>query len=69
MFTSKIANLIDEAISDCVDFGSGYASTQIKGKTIYVTAEWTESETEIEVVLHENRIVRLSWTEEVPEQC
>lgn len=67
MFTSKVANLIDDAIQECIDYGSGKAATHINGKDICVLAEW-ENETAIEVVVKENRVIRFSWTEEVPEQ-
>ena len=68
MFTSKIAILIDEAVAECVDCGRGSSADYINDKLIRVTADWAENETDIELTLQENNVVRLAWTEEVPEQ-
>ena len=68
MFNSKLSSLINDAIMDCLDFGSGRASYSANGTVIDVIAEWAENETDIEITIKENYIVRLTFTEQVPEQ-
>lgn len=68
MFKSKIASLIDNAVQDCITFGSGKARHYDNGTAIDVEAVWAESETEIEITIFENCAIRFSFTEEVPEQ-
>ena len=51
---------------DLFAVGRGRASISIRGTVYDVTAEWTETETEIEITIKENDIVRLTFTEEVP---
>ncbi len=66
MFSSKLSSLIDDAVMDCLVFGRGTA-THIAHGTVYdVTAEWAENETDIEITIKENYVVRLTFTEEVP---
>ena len=68
MFTSKISSLIDDAVMDCMSYGSGTASIHTNGTTVSVTAEWAENETDIEITIQENSIVRFTFTERVPEE-
>lgn len=67
MFQSKFAELIDDAVTDCLAFGRGRASHRTNGTTVEVVAEWAENETDIEVTIKENSIVRFTFTERVPE--
>lgn len=66
MFNSKLSSLIDDAVMDCLVFGRGTATHIARGTVFNVIAEWAESETEIEITIKENDIVRLTFTEEVP---
>lgn len=66
MFNSKLSSLIDDAVMDCIAYGRGTASHIAHGTVYDVTAEWTESETEIEITIKGNYVVRLTFTEEVP---
>ncbi len=68
MFTPKLSALIDDAVTDCLAYGSGRA-VLTKGRcTISIYAEWCENETDIEITIKENDIIRFSYTETVPEQ-
>lgn len=66
MFNSKLSSLIDDAVMDCLAYGRGTASYSSRGTVYDVTAEWAESETEIEITIKENYVVRMTFTEEVP---
>lgn len=66
MFTSKLSSLIDDAVMDCLTFGRGTASMTAHGTTIDVVAEWAENETDIEITVKENYIVRFTFVEQVP---
>lgn len=66
MFNSRLSSLIEDAVMDCLAYGRGTESISIRGTVYDVTAEWTETETEIEITIKENDIVRLTFTEEVP---
>ena len=66
MFNSKLSSLIEDAVMDCLAYGSGRASHSARGTVYDVTAEWAENETDIEITIKENDIVRLTFTEEVP---
>lgn len=66
MFSSKLSSLIDDAVLDCLAFGRGTASHSAHGTVIDVTAEWAENETDIEITIKENNIVRLTFVEQVP---
>ena len=66
MFNSKLSSLIEDAVMDLFAFGRGRASVSIRGTVYDVTAEWAENETDIEITIKENDIVRLTFTEEVP---
>jgi len=66
MFTSKLSSLIDDAVMDCLTFGRGTASMTAHGTTIDVVAEWAENETDIEITVKENDIVRFAFVEQVP---
>lgn len=68
MFQPKLSSMIDDAVADCMAFGSGRASHHANGTTVDVLAEWAENETGIEITIKENYIVRLTFTERVPEQ-
>ena len=68
MFQSKFAELINDAAMDCLTFGRGSAIHHTNGTTIEVNAEWAENETDIEITVKENYIVRFTFTEQVPEQ-
>lgn len=67
MFNSKLSSLIDDAVIDCLAFGRGTASYSIRGMVYDVTAEWAENETDIEITIKENYIVRLTFIERVPD--
>lgn len=66
MFNSKLSSLIEDAVMDCLAYGRGTASHSARGMVYDVTAEWAENETDIEITIKENNIVRLTFTEEVP---
>lgn len=66
MFNSKLSSLIDDAVMDCMVFGRGTASMTAHGTTIDVVAEWAENETDIEITIKENDIVRFAFVEQVP---
>ena len=67
MFQSKLATLIDDAVMDCIAYARGTAGLHTNGTTVTVTAEWAENETDIEITIRENDIVRYSFVERVPE--
>lgn len=66
MFSSMLSSLIEDAVMDCLAFGRGSASHRANGTVIDITAEWSESETDIEITIKENNIVRLTFVEAVP---
>lgn len=68
MFQPKLSSMIDDAATDCLAFGRGTASIHTNGTTVDVIAEWAENETDIEVTIKENHIVRYSFAERVPEE-
>ena len=68
MFTSKLSSLIDDAVMDCITFGRGAAIHHANNATVEVVAEWAENETDIEITIKENSIIRLTFTERVPEE-
>ena len=54
MYTSKIGNLIDDAITDCIVYGRGAIVTP----KVTVTADWMENEKDIEVnFIQDGRVV------------
>lgn len=64
MYTTELATLINEAVNDCILYGSGW-----RGRwTIDIYAEWAENETDIVITVKENRIIRFTFTEEIPEE-
>lgn len=68
MFQSKFASLIDDAVMDCLTFGRGSASHHANGTAVDVIVEWAENETDIEITVKENYIVRFTFTEQVPDE-
>ena len=68
MFQSKISSLIDEAVMECLALGRGSVSHHINGTTIDVIVDWAENETDIEITVKENHIIRFTFTEQVPER-
>ena len=66
MFNSKLSSLIDDAVMDCLVYGRGTATHNARGTVFNVTAEWAENETDIEITILEDDVVRLTFTEEVP---
>ena len=68
MFQSKLSALIDDAVADCLAFGRGTASHHASGTTVEVIAEWAEKETDIDIPIRENYIVRFTFTERVPKE-
>lgn len=68
MFQSKLSLLIDDAVMDCIAYGRGRASHVANGTTVEVVADWADNEEDIEITVKENRIVRLTFTERVPEE-
>ena len=68
MFQSKFASLIDDAVMDCIAYGRGVAEYNTTGTKVSVTAEWAENETDIEITIQENSIVRFAFFERVPEE-
>lgn len=68
MFQSKFSELIDDAVTDCLALGRGTATFYRGNTTVEVIAEWAENETDIEITIKENRIVRFTFTERVPEE-
>lgn len=68
MFESKFCELINETIQDCIDYGRGQKSDIINGAEMQVTADWADNEKDIEVAVYENRILRISFMEQIPEE-
>lgn len=68
MFNSKLSALIDDAVMDCIAYGSGTATLCTGGTTVQVVAEWAENEADIEITIKENHITRFTFTERVPEE-
>ena len=68
MFESKLSSLIDDAVMDCIAYGRGTACLVINGTMIDVIADWAENETDIEITIKENQIIRFTFTEQVPEE-
>lgn len=68
MFTSKLSSLIDDAVMDCIAYGRGTANYHTNGTNVEIVAEWAENETDIEITIRENGIVRYSFAERVPEE-
>lgn len=68
MFQSKFAELIDDAVMDCIAYGRGTASYRTRSTTVEIIAEWAENEADIEITIKENSIVRFTFTERVPEE-
>lgn len=66
MFQSTLSSLIDDAVMDCIAYGSGTATLSNGGTTVQVVAEWAENEADIEITIKENHIVRFTFTERVP---
>ena len=67
IFKSKISSLIDEAVQDCILYGRGKARVYKDGVTVDVEAEWEENETDIEITVFENCVIRFQFSETVPE--
>ena len=69
-YKHKLAILIDEAVSDCITYGTGKARHYDKstGLTTDVEAEWMENETDIEVTVFENCVIRFQFSDKVPEE-
>ncbi len=61
MYNSRLAQIINDAVNDCITYGSGTVKSADSG--IQVTAEWADNETDIEVTVMERGIVRFTWTE------
>ena len=68
MLWTKFTALIDDAIMDCFSYGRGRAEIRKNGTTISIIAEWAENETDIEITIKENDIVRFTFTERVPDE-
>lgn len=68
MYNSKLVSLIDDAVQDCITFGCGRATSCNGRNTITVAADWAENETDIEITVQENGIIRFTFTEEIPEE-
>ena len=65
MYKTKIARMIDEAVGDCIVYGRGESRDADKG--IQVVADWAENETDIEIAILENGVVRMTYTETINE--
>ena len=63
MYITKIARMIDEAVGDCIAYGRGESHDADNG--IQVAADWAENETDIEITILENGVVRLTCTETI----
>ena len=68
MFNTIFSGMIDEAVQDCIDYGSGQASRKIGGASFKAVANWAENEKDIEVAVYEGCILRLTFTEQIPEE-
>lgn len=67
MYNSKLASMIQEAVNDCIQYGIGHVKDY--GKTcVIVSADWAMNETDIEITVTENGIIRFTFTEEIPEE-
>lgn len=68
MYQSKLANLIDEALQDCITYGNGKASQHVNGVDLEILALWDDTEERIEVAIYENQVLRFSYFEPIPEE-
>ena len=66
MFYSTLATLVHQAINDCLAYGRGAAHHCTNGVMLDICADWAENETDIEITIKENCIVRRTFTEHVP---
>lgn len=69
MYNSTFSSMIDNAVQDCIDYGSGQASCKIGGAAFKAVAVWAENEQDIEVAVHEGCVLRITFTEPIPEEC
>ena len=60
---TKLAQMIEEAVEDCITFGRGRSYDE--SSKFEVVAEWTEGEDEIEITVKESYIIRFTYTEKV----
>ncbi len=69
MYNSKLASLIQDAVQGCLTFGCERISyLDSRGNWITVAADWEMNETDIEITVQENGIIRFTFTEEIPEE-
>ena len=68
MYNSKLASLIEDAVHDCITYGCGRASYGDRRYYIDVDAFWEENETDIEITVRENGVIRFTFTERIPEE-
>jgi len=60
---TKLAQMIEEAVDECITYGRGLAYDT--AQKIKIVAEWAENEEDIEITIFENRIARFTYTEKV----
>ena len=68
MFNSIFSDMINNAVQDCIDYGSGQASRKIGGAAFKAVAVWAENEQDIEVAVYEGCTLRLAFMEPIPEE-
>ena len=73
MYNSTLARIIDEAINDCITYGSGQGIAHMEtggGRvgTVSVVTSWADDEESIEVAIYENQVLRFSYIERIPEE-
>jgi hypothetical protein len=59
MYNSKLAQLIDEAINNCITYGEGKA----EGDGLVIMAEWNQNEKDIEVYMMRDGVILGDWLE------
>ena len=59
MYNSKLAQLINEAINDCITYGAGKAESD----GLVIRAEWSQNEKDIEVYIMNSGRLLAYWLE------
>lgn len=59
MYNSKLSQLIDQAINDCITYGAGKAD----GDGLAISANWSQNEKDIEVYMTRDGRLFAEWLE------
>jgi len=60
-YKSKLAELIDGAVAECIGYGAGRLQDDRSG--VAVSAEWMENEKDIEITVYKDNVVRFVYIE------